>query len=351
MRSFLLRRIILPLLQVLIFAGNWCSPCIGFSSSRIPVLFRIRPTTPIKPSTRQFARVILRDDESSDGDRFQEVILDDDDQGSKQEQQQQRLKEKRSESLILLVDDEEDIRIAVSRFLENAGFSVHTLADAPSALDYLQQCTNTTSPNPQRPPQQLPDVIISDIRMPGMDGIEFLQQVRSTPQWVQLPVILLTAKGQTMDRITGYNAGADVYLPKPFDPEELVTICDSLMEKQQLLFGDRTIAQSAVSNSLDDQTLSELQRDLQEIKDLLLTQGGGGGPGFVQARDAVFLAPDEQKILEYVCEGQTNKEIAARMYLSSRRVEQLLTRMFRLAHVSNRTELVRWAVATGHVRL
>ena len=84
----------------------------------------------------------------------------------------------------------------------------------------------------------------------------------------------------------------------------------------------------------------------------LLNKGGGGigMNGYVEQTN-VFLAPDEQEILELLCEGLKTKEIAAQTYLSTRRVEQLLTRMFRKTGVKNRTELVRWAVQTGNVRL
>ena len=68
---------------------------------------------------------------------------------------------------------------------------------------------------------RLPDAIISDIRMPGTDGLELLSQIRQNVVWARIPVILLTAKGLTTDRVAGYQAGADAYLIKPFVPEEL----------------------------------------------------------------------------------------------------------------------------------
>jgi DNA-binding NarL/FixJ family response regulator len=142
----------------------------------------------------------------------------------------------------------------------------------------------------------------------------------------------------TQDRIAGYNAGADAYLPKPFDPDELVAIVDGVIERHETLNGANV--------QVDD-----LKRDLDEIKYLLLEKGGGGvGNGWVEQTN-IFLAPDEREILELLCQGLMTKEIAARTYLSTRRVEQLLTRMFRKTGVKNRTELVRWAVATGNVQL
>jgi DNA-binding CsgD family transcriptional regulator len=99
-------------------------------------------------------------------------------------------------------------------------------------------------------------------------------------------------------------------------------------------------------------TVQDLQRELKDIKSLLMSQGGAGPGvnGFVE-RTGIFLAPDERQVLELLCQGKTNSEIASFMYLSRRRVEQLLTSLFRKVSVKNRTELVRWAIATGQVTI
>ena len=154
----------------------------------------------------------------------------------------------------------------------------------------------------------------------------------------EIPVVLVTAKGMTQDRIAGYDSGADAYLSKPFDPDELVAIVDNVIERHETLNGDKI--------QVDD-----LRRDLDEIKNLLLEEGGGGiGNGWVEQTN-IFLAPDEREVLELLCKGLMTKEIAAKTNLSTRKVEQLLTRMFRKTEAKNRTELVRWAVSTGNVQL
>ncbi|KAL7572036.1 hypothetical protein ACA910_001689 [Epithemia clementina (nom. ined.)] len=301
---------------------------------------------------------------------------------------------RRSRYHVVLVDDEEAILSAVGSFLSESGYQVTTFADAEMALPLLfREHVDKTSlwtqqgeqrsqskasldnrqlllPRGQKRRRRRVDVIISDVRMPdGMDGLEFLTRIRGHRRTVALPVVLLTAKGQVEDRIEGYNAGADAYIPKPFDPEELVTVVDSLIAKQQQMLLLRTTTTSSdVENEMGDDddddnddedsdvlvttTIAELQRDLGEIKRMLLEQGGGGTtvPGFVRATNA-FFPPDEQEVLELICEGKSNREISQETFRSTRRVEQLITRMFRKAQVSNRTELVRWAIATGHVRL
>jgi len=246
---------------------------------------------------------------------------------------------KRSECWIVVVDDEEAIRKAVGQLLFDRGYQVTACADGATALQLATTGSKThVAESTGDVVAKLPDCIVSDIRMPEMDGLELLRRIREEESLVEVPVILLTAKGMTQDRIAGYNAGADAYLPKPFDPDELVAIVDGVIERHETLNGANV--------QVDD-----LKRDLDEIKYLLLEKGGGGvGNGWVEQTN-IFLAPDEREILELLCQGLMTKEIAARTYLSTRRVEQLLTRMFRKTGVKNRTELVRWAVATGNVQL
>lgn len=246
--------------------------------------------------------------------------------------------QKRSNRWILIVDDEEPIRRAVGQLLFDRGYQVTACADAPTALRIAQEQRSQSDNNSNG---RYPDVIVSDIRMPEMSGLEFLQTIRNNPDLQGIPVVLLTAKGRTEDRIDGYDAGADAYLPKPFDPDELVSICDSLIQQYDLLNG----------NNLE---VEDLQQDLNDIKRLLLEKGGAGvGNGWVdkQMVSNVFLAPDERQVLEFLCEGLMNKEIAGKTYLSTRRVEQLLTSMYRKVNVKNRTELVRWAVSSGNVQM
>jgi DNA-binding NarL/FixJ family response regulator len=233
--------------------------------------------------------------------------------------------QKRSKRWIILVDDEEAIRKAVGQLLSDEGYQVTACADGPTTLEVLLA---------QRQRSKKPDVIVSDIRMPGMDGLELLRLIRADESLVEVPVILLTAKGQSQDRIEGYNAGADGYLSKPFDPLELVAMVDGVIERHNIV--SETVA------------VEDLQRDLDEIKFLLQKGGGGIGNGWVEQTN-VFLAQDERQVLELLCQGLMNKEIAEQTYLSTRRVEQLLTGMFRKVQVKNRTELVRWAISTGTV--
>ncbi len=134
---------------------------------------------------------------------------------------------------ILLVDDEPGLREAVQAYLEDSGFEVIPAANAQQALQLL----STTQPQ----------LIISDIMMPGMDGYQFLAQVRKLDPYSHLPVVFLTAKGMTADRIQGYRAGVDAYLPKPFDPEELVAIVSNLIERSRAASPSEVVARELAS--------------------------------------------------------------------------------------------------------
>jgi DNA-binding NarL/FixJ family response regulator len=160
-----------------------------------------------------------------------------------------------------------------------------------------------------------PDVLISDIMMPQVDGYQFLEQVREDPRYKSLPVIFLTARGMTSDRIQGYSAGVDAYLPKPFDPEELVAIVTNLIGRQE----DRTPEGGAVPD------IAAMARQIEEIK-ALLTQRGNITKTPSPIR--IDFTPREQDVLNKVAEGLMNKEIASRLDTSVRNVEKYVSRLF-----------------------
>ena len=119
-----------------------------------------------------------------------------------------------SSAQLLLVDDEPGLREAVKDYLTESGFSVQVASSAREGWELM--------------PQTTPDLVISDIMMPQVDGYQFLKQLRDDARFKALPVIFLTAKGMTGDRIQGYQARCDAYLSKPFDPDELVAIVENL---------------------------------------------------------------------------------------------------------------------------
>ncbi len=223
---------------------------------------------------------------------------------------------------VLLVDDEAGLREAVQAYLEDSGFTVEAASNASEGWDKLQVST--------------PDVLISDIMMPQVDGYQFLQQVREDPRYKSLPVVFLTARGMTSDRIQGYSAGVDAYLSKPFDPEELVAIVTNLI--------DRQVSRTPTGGDLPD--IAAMAKQIEEIK-ALLTQKGGITKTPPPIR--IDFTPREQDVLNRVAEGLMNKEIASRLETSVRNVEKYVSRLFSKTGTNSRTELVRYALEHGLV--
>lgn len=116
---------------------------------------------------------------------------------------------------LLIAEDEKDLAEALTVFFEKNQFSVDTVGDGFSAYEYATSAEY--------------DAIILDVMMPKMSGIEVLRKLREEGN--KTPVMMLTAKTQKDDRITGYNAGADDYLPKPFEPDELICRVRALLRR------------------------------------------------------------------------------------------------------------------------
>lgn len=115
---------------------------------------------------------------------------------------------------LLIVDDDERIRTLLARFLVRHGFLVTTARDAPHARRLMQGLEF--------------DLIVLDVMMPGEDGVSLTRDIRTRSA---VPVMLLTARGETSDRITGLEAGADDYLAKPFEPRELLLRINAILRR------------------------------------------------------------------------------------------------------------------------
>ena len=109
---------------------------------------------------------------------------------------------------VLAVDDEKSIVRLVQINLQRAGYNVVTASDGKQALDMIEA--------------EPPDMVISDVMMPFMDGFELLKRLKQNPVTRELPIIMLTAKAMDSDVYEGWRAGADFYLTKPFNPQELL---------------------------------------------------------------------------------------------------------------------------------
>src|SRR5579884_1621149 len=131
---------------------------------------------------------------------------------------------------ILVVEDEPELRRLVVRELEAAGYQVRYVADGPAAVQQL-----TAAP---------PDLVVLDWMLPGLDGLEVLRRLRQTSA---VPVLMLTARAEEVDRVVGLEVGADDYLTKPFGMRELVARVRALLRRQERL--EETLAADRAEGS------------------------------------------------------------------------------------------------------
>ena len=212
---------------------------------------------------------------------------------------------------ILVVDDDLGTRLAIRAFLESTGYSVVVAQNGAEGLQRVDECQ--------------PHLIVTDITMPQMDGYELVRQVRLRPALRLLPVVFLTARTETQDRIRGYQLGCDVYLPKPFELQELGVIVRNLLERLQMIESEwrsRNPPTSPLVAAANDTTSATLT---------------------VESLDLAFT-PREKDVLLLLAAGLSNSQIGDRLHLSPRTIEKHVSSLLNKTNTSNRSELLRFAV-------
>jgi DNA-binding response OmpR family regulator len=180
---------------------------------------------------------------------------------------------------IAVVDDEAGIRTTLEVALRREGFAVDLHADGLSAFQAFERA--------------LPDVVVLDILLPRLDGLELLRRLRARSR--ELPILMLTSKGEEFDRVLGLEMGADDYLPKPFSIRELVARLRVLLRRAQLLAEGRVSPQErllrcgALTVDLDryEGWLGEVRLPLT-ISEFLLLAALARRPGHVRSRDQLL---------------------------------------------------------------
>src|SRR6266508_1995610 len=120
-------------------------------------------------------------------------------------------------SRVLVVEDDPDIADLIGHYLQKAGHTVETVASGTTALMRVKE-----SP---------PEIILLDLMLPGMDGLLVCQSLRNDPATAAIPIIMLTARGEEAERVTGLELGADDYVTKPFSPRELTARVAALLRR------------------------------------------------------------------------------------------------------------------------
>ncbi len=174
----------------------------------------------------------------------------------------------KADNKILVADDEADVLNLVSTNLKNAGFTVIKAQDGATALSKAREV--------------IPTLIVLDLMLPGISGLEVCKTLKSDPVTAQIPIIMLTAKAEEIDRILGLELGADDYITKPFSPRELVLRVKSVVrrtgagqnEKQDLMkIGDIVVDRLRFDVRVKDESLEMTPTEFKLLLILMERRG------------------------------------------------------------------------------
>ena len=145
-------------------------------------------------------------------------------------------------SRVLIVEDEPDIRELVVHHLKREGYQVSAASSGEEALRQVQAAP--------------PDLVLLDLMMPAMDGLEVCRRLRQDPATAMLPIVMLTAKGDEVDRVLGLEIGADDYIVKPFSPKELLARVRAVLRRSRPAPGAAPLRLGALVIDLGTHTVS-----------------------------------------------------------------------------------------------
>ena len=153
---------------------------------------------------------------------------------------------------IYIVEDEPDLKDALTFNFENEGFKVNSFSDGESCLKEIKR--------------KKPDLVILDLMLPGISGLDVCREIRTSDTFNDIAVIMLTAKGEEIDRIVGFELGADYYVTKPFSVRELILRVKVILKKQsEMSANEKTIEYGPILMNLDAHNVTV------DGKDIILT--------------------------------------------------------------------------------
>lgn len=219
---------------------------------------------------------------------------------------------------ILIVEDEEAIQEMLAITLEQASFAVAAAADVRRGQELLDE--------------HLPDLLLLDWMLPGVSGVEWARRLRKDERYRDLPIILLTARGEEEDKVRGLESGADDYLTKPFSPRELLARIKAVLRRS---------GRGAESSRID---LGGILLDMDEHR---VSIGG----------QTVLLSPTEYRLLEFFLShpdrvysrGQLLDQVWGRgAYIEERTVDVHIRRLRRILAEHGREELIQTVRGFGY---
>jgi DNA-binding NarL/FixJ family response regulator len=213
---------------------------------------------------------------------------------------------------LLVVEDHAPLLRIIAKALQQAGYEVATARSGKDALLVLAEF--------------IPDLIVSDIMMPGMDGYALAEKIRGNPRTDIIPIVFLTAKDTRADRIKGSRVGVDAYVTKPFEPEELIAAIQNIFKRihrTHRRVANLTATTEAVTNAATGAVPA------------------GHSPAVVSPRPDEHLTETETRVAHAAARGLSNKEIGSQLGISYRTVEMHVSHILAKKHLSNRVELAR----------
>ena len=215
---------------------------------------------------------------------------------------------------LLVVDDEPDLLRAVALTLRVEGYEVVTARNGAEAI--------------VRVAESVPDLVISDIRMPEVNGHTLVRYLRDSPRTNLVPVIFLTAKDTTADRIAGFRSGVDAYITKPFEPEELLAAISGILDRVR-------------------RTHAVIARRLDLPAHGTPPPAGDSAADTSSAKFVERLTEAEERVALCVSRGLSNKEIAAELRVSVRTVESHVRHILAKRNWSSRVDIARHVIVRG----
>jgi DNA-binding NarL/FixJ family response regulator len=206
---------------------------------------------------------------------------------------------------ILIADDDRNVREFIKDYLEIQGYSIIVANNGEEALSLAEKYH--------------PHLLVSDIKMPKKDGYDLVKQLRQQPRFRLLPVIFLSQRNTKEARIHGYEVGCDLYLPKPFQIDELAAIVRYLLERSQIFQSELWFFE---------------QKNQEKINKL-------------HQSDCLDLSPltnREKEVLDLLTQGFSNIKIAQKLHLSPKTIEKYVSSLLKKSETNNRTQLARFAL-------
>ncbi|MGH7732086.1 MAG: response regulator [Candidatus Eiseniibacteriota bacterium] len=220
---------------------------------------------------------------------------------------------------VMVIEDEKEIRELIRYNLERAGFRVHMISDGEEAIRQVFASR--------------PDLVVLDLMLPGRSGLEVLREIREEPTTRDLPVLVLTARSAEMDKLLGFEHGADDYLTKPFSPRELVARLRALLRRSQparaggiVEVGDLRVDTLAREVSCQGRPLTLTPREFELLAFM------ASRPGRVSTRDELL-----RKVWGYDYMGETRtvdvhiRRLRAKLGARSEVIETVMGAGYKLA--------------------